>query len=58
MAQSSVALQHLVLNRHPDGGLIGEGTSPVNKILCLTFSGFGSGTALKSARVYGCIGLL
>ena len=28
----SVAFQHRVRNRHPDGGLSGDGTSPFNRI--------------------------
>ena len=59
-AHNSVAFQHLVLKRHPDGGFTGEGTSPSNMIRCRDRSTFGSGngTADSSAFVYGCDGWL
>ena len=58
VAHISWAFQHLVLNRQPDGGLIGFGTSPVNRIRSLapTASGSASGTADSKAFVYGCFG--
>src|SRR6266550_9328996 len=45
---------------HPDGGSIGEGTSPSKMILRLLLASFGSGmgTAERSAPVYGCRGSL
>ena len=40
-----------VWSRHPEGGLIGFGTSPCSKILVRWISGFGIGIALNNAWV-------
>src|SRR5205823_12619938 len=49
---------HRGWNRHPDGGSIGEGTSPSRMIrfFWAAMSGSGMGTADSSAPVYGCFG--
>jgi hypothetical protein len=49
---------HRVWNRQPVGGLAGDGRSPCSRMRLRDSSTFGSGTgtALISARVYGCSG--
>src|SRR5206468_11617161 len=50
--------RHLGWNVHPLGTLIGLGSSPlISARPCLAF-GSGTGTALRRASVYGCIGFL
>ena len=51
--QTSWAFQHLVRNRHPEGGFAGLGTSPWRRIRCRPSRPFGSGTgtAESSASV-------
>ena len=55
---SSIAKGHRVWKGHPDGGFIGEGTSPFKMILSrlASISGSGIGTADINARVYGISG--
>ena len=55
---SSMANGHRVWKWQPDGGLIGDGTSPVKMIRSRVayISGSGTGTAEISARVYGISG--
>src|SRR6476661_5523 len=48
--------QQRVWNRHPDGGLAGDGTSPRSTSRFLRRRGSVSGTADRSATVYGCPG--
>ena len=57
-AQMSCAFQQRVRNRQPDGGLTGEGTSPVSRMIALLSRtvGSGTGTAESSAWVYGWVG--
>src|SRR5206468_8367479 len=54
----SCARGHRGWNRHPDGGLIGDGTSPSRMIrfFWAAMSGSGMGTADIRAPVYGCLG--
>ena len=49
---------HRVWKRQPDGGLDGEGRSPVSRMRSRrsSISGSGTGTADMSAIVYGCRG--
>ena len=42
--------------RQPDGGLMGDGTSPARMISSRTMSGCAGSAAEKSALVYGCSG--
>src|SRR5579872_4929679 len=60
VAQISWAFQQRVRKRQPEGGLIGEGTSPVSRIRSRAAAslrvGSGIGTAESSALVYGCSG--
>ena len=51
-----VACWHRVLNRHPAGGWIGEGSSPSMSPSLTSTVGAGSGIDASSARVYGCRG--
>ena len=57
-SSSSRRSQQRVWNRHPDGGLAGDGTSPrrIIRLRVLSTRGSGIGTALTSATVYGCSG--
>ena len=50
-------LQRLA-NLHPDGGSIGDGTSPFKIILFLALDALGSGIGMadNKALVYGCSG--
>src|SRR2546425_9291604 len=48
----------LVWKRHPEGGLIGLGTSPSSRIRLRFMVGSGMGTAERSASVYGCFGFV
>ncbi|CAM5307933.1 hypothetical protein SVIOM74S_01446 [Streptomyces violarus] len=60
LLQICVAFQHRVWKRHPLGGAIGEGTSPLSRMRSLLAAlrrGSGIGTADSRALVYGCIGL-
>ena len=59
-AQRSVAFQQRVLNRQPDGGSIGDGTSPTSRIRLSESrrDGLATGTADIKALVYGWAGLL
>jgi len=52
----TLAIGHRVWNRHPDGGLTGDGISPLISIGSRSRSTTGSGTGIddKSAFVYGC----
>src|SRR5437660_10655918 len=50
--------EHRVWKRHPDGGLIGLGTSPSSRIRFRFMVGSGIGTADSSASVYGCFGFV
>src|SRR6478752_9578244 len=57
--QICVAFQHRVWKRQPEGGEIGDGTSPLSRmrsLLAPRLRGSGTGTADMSAVVYGCIG--
>src|SRR5437899_5776428 len=47
-----------VWKRHPEGGLIGLGTSPSSRIRLRFIVGSGIGTADRSASVYGCFGFV
>jgi hypothetical protein len=47
VAQMSWARGHLVRNRHPDGGLIGLGGSPLIVPRVLTFAASGSGLGIE-----------
>ena len=53
--QRSVAFQQRVRKRQPDGGSIGEGTSPTKRMRLseLRKEGFATGTAESNALVYG-----
>ncbi len=53
--QSLNALGHLGLNLHPRGTLAALGISPLILILPCFASGSGTGTADRSACVYGCL---
>ena len=57
-AQSAIAYWHLVLKWQPDGGSIGDGTSPFRIIRSrfASTSGSGTGTAEIRALVYGMSG--
>src|SRR6266702_313222 len=50
-AQISCAFQHLVRNRHPDGGDDALGTSPVSRIRLRCRSTMGSGTGTADAEL-------
>ena len=52
-AQSPIANRHRVRNVQPDGGLIGDGISPVSASILRSLARFGSaiGTAVSSAFV-------
>ena len=54
----SVACTHRGWKRHPGGGAIGLGTSPVTRISSRISSGCAGSAAAKSAWVYGCLGFL
>ena len=56
MAQRGWTFGQRVRNRHPDGGSIGLGMSPVSVIRSRSRSitGSGSGIADSNACVYGC----
>ena len=57
-AQMSWAFQQRVRNRQPDGGFAGLGTSPSSTIRSRPrWPGSGTGTADRSAWVYGCAGV-
>jgi len=58
-AQTSIAEGQRVRNAHPEGGLRTLGGSPLTSSASREMSASGSaiGTALSSARVYGCKGL-
>ncbi len=49
--------QHRVWNRQPDGGLAGDGTSPLSTMRLFLMVGSGSGTADIRLTVYGCSGV-
>ena len=49
--------QHRVWKRQPDGGLAGDGMSPLRMTRRLRWRGLGSGTADRRATVYGWAGL-
>ena len=51
VAQTSVAFQQRVRNRQPDGGLSGEGTSPLSRIRSLRCAPSSFGAADISAAV-------
>ena len=55
-----MTLGQRVLNLHPAGGSMGEGTSPSSSIRLRkrSFFGFGCGTAESRACVYGWYGFL
>src|SRR5438445_635491 len=52
------AIGQRVWNLHPDGGLTGDGISPLSVIGARSFSTIGSGTGIELSRalVYGCWG--
>src|SRR5262245_47875071 len=56
--QEGTRSEHRVWKRHPEGGLMGLGTSPSRMIRLRRTAGSGMGTAESSASVYGCFGLL
>src|SRR6266849_9979037 len=56
--QEGTRMAQRVWNRHPEGGLMGLGTSPSRMIRFRLTAGSGMGTAESSASVYGCLGLL
>mgnify|MGYP004584055507 CR=1 FL=1 len=51
MAQVSVALGHLVLNGHPEGGFKGLGTSPSSLILFLAAERSGSAMGMADISI-------
>jgi hypothetical protein len=53
VAQRPIATGHRVRNRHPDGGEIGLGISPLSGAATIGRSGSGCGIDCRSARVYG-----
>src|SRR5437660_1298973 len=53
-----IRIEQRVWKRHPEGGLMGLGTSPSRMIRLRFTEGSGIGTAERSASVYGCLGLL
>ena len=55
-AQTPCAFQQRVRNRQPDGGFAGLGTSPSStmRVRSALPAGSGTGTAERSAWVYGC----
>ena len=56
--QAATACGQRVWNRHPDGGSIGDGTSPwsITRLRRASTTGSGTGTAEIRARVYGMSG--
>jgi hypothetical protein len=54
----SAARGQRVLNRQPDGGLIGDGGSPRSVALARAAPGSVDGIESSSALVYGCSGCL
>ena len=56
VAQISVAFQQRVRNRQPDGGLSGDGTSPLSRMRSLRCALSSFGAADISAAVYGWLG--
>ena len=53
-AHSGIAIGQRVRKRHPEGGLIGVGTSPCKTMRSRLCLGSGIGIADSNALVYGC----
>src|SRR5690606_36195913 len=54
--QRASAYGQRVWKWHPGGGVTGLGTSPCRIVFLRLIFGFGTGTAERSASVYGCRG--